>query len=318
MWRMALLALVGCEAGAPAPTSDKDTPVPEDTAVVDTDEDSDPPQDSEVDSDPPDDSDVDTDPPPGLVPMERTFSMPGVQEFVVPGGVTRLRARLRGAGGGGIDARPWSIHTGGRGGYADVELPVTPGEVLRLVVGGPGQPAACALDSTGAGGGGMSALYDVSGAPLAVAAGGGGAAPNQNGCSVDASCNLAPYGNGGDGFGGGGEKGDRTATDGEPGGGAPQFEAGASGTPGCRVGGHGGPGGGGGGGGTDDGFGGGGGGGGFPGGAGGVSGEAGGAGENFVSPTATVLQLSGIGALGGGPGLEGGQGGIILNWDQPP
>lgn len=324
MWRMLfVMALLGCRSSKPeiGDTPPED-PVDDTSTDSDTVLDSDTPGDSDpaVDSDDSGDSGVVDSDDTSLIRVEETFSTPGPQEFVVPTGVTLLRARVRGAGGGGIDALPWSANVGGRGGWVDVELPVAPGDILRLVVGAPGEGASCGGGTTGAGGGGLSGVYDFAGAPLAVAGGGGGAAVRSDGCGVDAPCAGTAFGSGGEGFGGAGAASDASANPGTDGMGAPGFQGGDAGTRGCGAGhGAGGRGGGGGGGGTSNGFGGGGGGSGHPGGAGGASSSGGRAGTNFVSPLATTIhQTSGVGALGGQPGQPGGRGGVILVWMAAP
>ncbi len=138
----------------------------------------------------------------------------GDQTFVVPPGVTAVRAKLWGAGGGGPEPSPMSEqNAGGSGGFTVGTLSVTPGDNLRLVVGaggpnaatvpayggggaagfGPGSPS-----GTGGGGGGMSGIFASPGtaSPLLVAGGGGGGA----GASDNA---LAGVGNAGGGAGGG-------------------------------------------------------------------------------------------------------------------
>lgn len=58
------------------------------------------------------------------------------QTFTVPSGVTKIKAKLWGAGGGGGKL----VGNGGGGGYTYVEIPVTPGEQLTLYVPAGGYP----------------------------------------------------------------------------------------------------------------------------------------------------------------------------------
>lgn len=112
----------------------------------------------------------------------------GLQTWVVPPGLTRVRITMWGAGG----APCWG--QSGGGGYSEGELDVTPGETLSILVGGPGQdPAGVAggaggfggggdggtgysptLDLGGCGGGGRSEVVALAGA---LTAGGGGGGP---------------------------------------------------------------------------------------------------------------------------------------------
>jgi len=119
------------------------------------------------------------------------------QELVVPDGVTSIDVRMWGAGGGmcgGVRVAE-EVGLGGGGGYSDGELPVTPGEILSITVGGAGQrPVAGfggaggfggggpggdanvkdpAVDDGGCGGGGASEVVGTGGA---ITAGGGGGA----------------------------------------------------------------------------------------------------------------------------------------------
>ncbi|MBB4161734.1 hypothetical protein [Streptomyces cinereoruber] len=82
-----------------------------------------------------------------------------VQDFRVPDGVTSLDVRVWGSGGGG--------DLGGGGGFTSGVVAVTPGEVLKVVVGSA---------TFGGGikkGGGLSALHRSGSGPLLIAGGGG-------------------------------------------------------------------------------------------------------------------------------------------------
>lgn len=129
------------------------------------------------------------------------------QHFVVPAGVTKLRAKIWGAGGGhsndtGVPA------LGCAGGYTQAVIDVTPGEVLTVIVGQGGtvHTSASATKSYGGGGGvpspsggakggGRSAIRR--GATELATAGGGGGTRGQ-------SWELAPHGVGGGETGGSG------------------------------------------------------------------------------------------------------------------
>ncbi|WP_162630096.1 hypothetical protein [Azospirillum ramasamyi] len=56
------------------------------------------------------------------------FTDPGTYNFTVPSGVTLLRAKMWGAPGGAAGA------PGGPGGYVEVDIPVTPGEILTIIL----------------------------------------------------------------------------------------------------------------------------------------------------------------------------------------
>lgn len=102
------------------------------------------------------------------------------QSFVVPTGVTSLRVRLWGGGGGDI---------GGGAAFVTGLLSVTPGESLTLIVagagldfhnfggfapGGFGGGGMSGASTAGGSGGGRSAIRNSSGTELVTAAGGGG------------------------------------------------------------------------------------------------------------------------------------------------
>jgi RHS repeat-associated protein len=113
-----------------------------------------------------------------------TFSFTnGVQTWTVPDGVSSVRAVVEGAQGGGPDR-------GGLGGVSQADLSVTPGEVLRIHVGGQGGTNVGGFNGGGAstygglGGGGASDVRRGVGTlsdRLIVAGGGGGASGGANG-----------------------------------------------------------------------------------------------------------------------------------------
>ncbi|WP_055743046.1 BMQ_0737 family morphogenetic spore coat protein [Brevibacillus choshinensis] len=92
----------------------------------------------------------------------------GIQSFIVPPTVTSLTIRAVGARGGD------GLSTGGRGAYIQGDFPVTPGDVLSILVGGAGGGD----DLTAGGGGGGSFVWrttsPVDAANILIAAGGGG------------------------------------------------------------------------------------------------------------------------------------------------
>lgn len=230
-----------------------------------------------------------------------------IQYFKVPAGVTKIRVDAIGARGG---------LGGGNGGRIDAVLPVTPGETLRVLVGGKGSGRKEGFNGAGSGGGGPTAnasgtagggASDLRDRPsvyhrILVAGGGGGAGGGDHGgAGGTGGGNTGGSGANGSGpqqrGGGGGGKGGTQHHGGYPGlgGQGPSSNFGVNGAPGgVAAGGDGasscfisfctGAGGGGGGGGY---LGGGGGGSGaaFPGGTFG-SGGGGGGGSSFAEPTA--------------------------------
>lgn len=92
----------------------------------------------------------------------QTFNYSGrIESFTVPAGVTYLRIEAWGAQGG---------NSGGRGARIRGDVTVTPGEVLRILVGGQGT----AKHSYQSGGGGGSFVVRQNNNPLIIAGGGGG------------------------------------------------------------------------------------------------------------------------------------------------
>lgn len=125
-----------------------------------------------------------------------TFDHTGAnQTWTVPSGVTSIRVKMWGAGGGG----PMSLNNSGYGGggaFTDVTLPVTPGEALTVVVGGGGAAGGGTAGIAAYGGGGATGPQHAGGGggrsairrgttELATAGGGGGAASNADGTYSD-------------------------------------------------------------------------------------------------------------------------------------
>ena len=235
-----------------------------------------------------------------------TFNYSGsIVNWTVPVGVTSINVDARGAKGG---AQPEAgINYGGRGArIVSNSISVTPGQVLKILVG---QAGTNGISDDGCGGGGGTFLTTNTNTPLVVAGGGGGDGADAQG--INASTTTTPsnnsYGNtggtstnGGTGYNGGGGAG-LTGNAGNGGngainaGGGLSFTNGGTGGTGLRNGGFGG----GGSGSTDtEGAGGGGG---YAGGAGGnnLGSDAGGGGSSYsiVSPTTAAATQTGNGQI---------------------
>ncbi|MEU3557798.1 Ig-like domain-containing protein [Streptomyces fragilis] len=91
--------------------------------------------------------------------VKRFTSTGKVQDFRVPDKVTSLDVRMWGSGGGG--------GLGGGGGFTSGVVTVTPGEVLKVVVG------SLTFGGGAKRGGGLSGLYRSADTPLLIAGGGG-------------------------------------------------------------------------------------------------------------------------------------------------
>lgn len=98
------------------------------------------------------------------------------QTYTVPAGVTSITVDANGAGGG---VYPGGVGTAGAGGKMIATIPVTPGQILTVVVGGAGGNSQ--YNRSGSGGGGFSGVLDAANNHLVSAGGGGGAAGNE-GC----------------------------------------------------------------------------------------------------------------------------------------
>lgn len=122
------------------------------------------------------------------------------ETFVVPEGVTTLRVKCWGSGGGAADNESSSeLSYGGGGGFAQSDISVTPGEALRVYVATGGQNSTGTYYAPGASAGGYSALFRGT-TPLVIAAGGGGGA-----YASGLSTNSSRGGNGGGLTGGNGQ-----------------------------------------------------------------------------------------------------------------
>lgn len=129
------------------------------------------------------------------VPKSHTFSYSGsAEEFTVPAGVTKLKIKMWGAGGGGYDNVTYTAN-GGAGGYSFAEIDVTPCEKLLTYVGQGGK-AGIGGRSSGSGGG-ATAIYRGS-TPLVVSGGGGGGAVQNTPGTISPSHGGAGGGNSGE------------------------------------------------------------------------------------------------------------------------
>ncbi|MCX6277649.1 MAG: GEVED domain-containing protein [Bacteroidetes bacterium] len=143
----------------------------------------------------------------------QTFDYSGsIVTFTVPAGVTSIVVEAKGAQGGSGSAA-----AGGLGAYMKGTVNVTPGQILKVLVGGKG------ANSSQGGGGGGSFVTTNANSPLVIAGGGGGGyygsysygSSNANG-STSASGNAGIYANNSTTGGAGG-------TNGLGGGCAPQY-----------------------------------------------------------------------------------------------
>lgn len=115
--------------------------------------------------------------------LKETYSAPGLSySYIVPFDTSSLTFKLWGAGGaGGTMFSPGITYPGGAGAFVQATVPVVPGELLTINVGGGGQPGISVnknwSDTYGGGGGGWSGVFrgDI---PLLIAAGGGGSPVN--------------------------------------------------------------------------------------------------------------------------------------------
>lgn len=139
-----------------------------------------------------------------------TFNTPGAHDWTVPTGVTSITVNLQGANGGA------ERQTGGsRGGFGgtldDWVLAVTPGEVLRIYVGGHGERGSTSGSTPVAGAGGFNGGADSnivsSPAPAISAPGGGGGATDIRRSPYALADRLIVAGGGGGGGGNGGSNG---------------------------------------------------------------------------------------------------------------
>ena len=136
--------------------------------------------------------------------LTETFNYTGgMQTFTVPAGVTSVTINAKGAeGGNGGDGA-------GKGAIMQGKIAVTPGQVLKILVGGQG-----AVSAEGAGGGGGSFVTTSSNTPLVIAGGGGGVIGNpptkpgiDANTTTDGNDGYSFYGNSANNYGIGGING---------------------------------------------------------------------------------------------------------------
>ena len=121
-----------------------------------------------------------------------------IQSFTVPEGVTSINIETWGAQGGSN-----SYGTGGKGARMKGTFTVTPGQILKILVGQQG-----VLGGYNGGGGGGTFITDSYYQPMIIAGGGGGSTyPNSNGADATTSTNGTPGVNGGSAGGSGGSGG---------------------------------------------------------------------------------------------------------------
>jgi len=119
----------------------------------------------------------------------QTFSYSGsLQYFTVPAAITTITIETKGAQGGSSGVNP-----GGLGARMKGSFVVTPGQQLKILVGGQGGSS-----SGSAGGGGGSFVTDATNNPLCIAGGGGGAYMNNRSyMSANSGGTIANSGNSG-------------------------------------------------------------------------------------------------------------------------
>jgi len=131
---------------------------------------------------------------------------PGTRSWVVPEGVSKIRAFVVGGGGGGRGSSPYAA--GGGGGYSDKLIDVTPGEVFSYTVGDKGLASSSAPSSGGTSSFGalISATGGAGGPASGSAAGGAGTGGDINTSGGAGSAGTSNGGGGGAGhaFGNGG------------------------------------------------------------------------------------------------------------------
>jgi len=146
----------------------------------------------------------------------QTFSYTGAQQtFTVPSGVSTITIKAYGAQGGN------SLEVvGGLGATMIGDFSVTPGQQLKIMVGGQGIAGINIYAQSGGTGGGGTFVTDMSNTPLIVAGGGGGAMAYIWGNNPTIAVNGGPgqttqngqAGDGGGGLGGTGGNGGVTFT----------------------------------------------------------------------------------------------------------
>jgi len=117
----------------------------------------------------------------GVAPGSQLYSVPGTYTFTVPANVTRVTAIIAGGGGGGSSGNGVNYYGGsggGGGGSYIVDINVTPGQQLSVVVGSGGAGGTGGTGRPGGSGGNSSVgsyiTYGGSGGSNAGSAGSGG------------------------------------------------------------------------------------------------------------------------------------------------
>lgn len=235
-------------------------------------------------------------------PGTQTFAYTGSAEaFVVPEGYTTVTIEAWGAQGGGS--------SGGLGGYAKADVPVTPGETLHVYVGqrptgrsggwngggSGGGGGTVGLGAVGAGGGGASDVRrgGTSLADRVLVGGAGGGVSNNAGGSGGGLTGAAGGGSGGGGGGGqssGGSAGAGGATAGTLGAGGTGRDGGLLDGLACNGGGGGGAG--------------------YYGGGGGDRCSGGGGGSSYVDAAGNTARST-------TSGQRSGHGQVTITWGQP-
>ena len=126
-----------------------------------------------------------------------TGSTGTIQSFTVPAGITSLTIEAWGAQGG--QGTSYTQYTPGKGAYMKGDFVVTPGQVLKVLVGQLGPSG-----TNDGGGGGGSFVVTNSNNPLIIAGGGGGSSYSGSGSDAVTTNNANPGVNGGSGGSGGG------------------------------------------------------------------------------------------------------------------
>lgn len=150
---------------------------------------------SMVDADLADDAALDPDVPDAYMPppvFERWVT-DGIEEYVVPAGVRRVRIVADGASGGDTLNFGSAPCLGGLGAHVETSVGVVPGETLRVLVGRHPATSASGSDGCGASGGGGTFVVRGESEALAIAGGGGGAS-GYFGCSAVGDASLSPGG----------------------------------------------------------------------------------------------------------------------------
>ena len=132
-------------------------------------------------------------------PTYEMSSEGNIQTFTVPTGVTSLTITAKGSVGGGT--------SGGKGATMKATFAVTPGALLKIVVGAKGHSSTNDAKYGGGGGGSFVAVGDINAANLLIAAGGGGGGgltPGGDASTTAGSGDGGAAGNGMVGGGGGG------------------------------------------------------------------------------------------------------------------